>query len=198
VKKYMQKKQGFTLIELLVVIAIIGILSAIGLTALSGAQSKARDVKRKADLGALNASLTLYTDNNGAYPIQATPLALWTMVGTVETLAASAAGNIVAASTAATNGFAIPKAPTPLGTTAGAVGVNSYWYITDATGSKFALFSALENGTNQWFVSNSKGYSDVVTGSAAPVTPTATVTECADSKGASPIVQSVCLSQPVM
>lgn len=190
----MQKKQGFTLIELLVVIAIIGILSAIGLTALSGAQSKARDVKRKADLGALNASLTLYTDNNGTYPVQATPLALWTMVGTVETLATSAAGNIVAASAATTNGFAIPKAPTPLGTGS----INSYWYITDATGAKFALFTALENGTNQWFVSNSKGYSDVVTGTAAPVAPTATVTECTDSKSASPIVQSVCLSQPVM
>ena len=189
----MQKKQGFTLIELLVVIAIIGILSAIGLTALSGAQSKARDVKRKADLGALNASLTLYTDNNGAYPIQAAPLALWTMVGTpaVETLGT---GTIVTASTAATNGFAIPKAPTPLGTGS----INSYWYITDAAGAKFALFTALENGTNQWFVSNSKGYSDVVTGTAAPVAPTATVTECTDSKSASPIVQSVCLSQPVM
>jgi hypothetical protein len=116
------------------------------------------------------------------------------MVSNVETLATSAAGNIVAASTAATNGFAIPKAPTPLGTGS----INSYWYITDATGSKFALFTALENGTNQWFVSNSKGYSDVVTGTAAPVPPTGTVTECTDSKGASPIVQSVCLSQPVM
>jgi len=190
----MQKKQGFTLIELLVVIAIIGILSAIGLTALSGAQSKARDVKRKADLGALNASLTLYSDTNGQYPTQAAPLALWTMVSGTETLAGSAAGNIVAASAAATNGFAIPKAPTPLGTG----NINSYWYITDASGSKFALFTSLENGTRQWFVSNSKGYSDVVTGSADPVPPSDTVTECADSKGGSPIVQSVCLSQPVM
>lgn len=43
-------KHGFTLVELLVVIAVIGILSTIGLIALNGGRSKARDALRQAAL----------------------------------------------------------------------------------------------------------------------------------------------------
>ena len=38
-----QKKNGFTLIELMVVVAIVGVLSAVGLPALTKAQDKAKD-----------------------------------------------------------------------------------------------------------------------------------------------------------
>lgn len=195
----MQKKQGFTLIELLVVIAIIGILSAIGLTALSGAQSKARDVKRKADLGSLNSSLVLYLDAATAstFPVQDKAAAAGVSEGPLDLVAAVASAttyNIETASALAAGGFAIPKAPQATNTQ------NHYWYITDAAGSMFALFTKLENPitgqTNSWFVSNSKGFSDVPAASSGNVVPDNTNTECVASGGS--LTYRPCSAQPIM
>ena len=56
-KKFLPKSfnnpRGFTLVELMVVVAIIGILSQIALSIFNGAQSKARDGKRRGDIDAL-------------------------------------------------------------------------------------------------------------------------------------------------
>jgi len=64
----MRVSPGFTLIELLVVIAIIGLLATISVVAYGGAQQKARDSKRKADLRQISKALELYFDDNGIYP----------------------------------------------------------------------------------------------------------------------------------
>ncbi|MDA1079414.1 MAG: type II secretion system protein [bacterium] len=59
---------GFTLIELLVVISIIGILSAIGMTAFTNAQKKARDATRIGDMKAYQKAYEqYYSTTNSAY-----------------------------------------------------------------------------------------------------------------------------------
>jgi prepilin-type N-terminal cleavage/methylation domain-containing protein len=64
-------KKGFTLIELLVVIAIVSLLSSVVLASLNTARSKARDVKRLAEVRQLQTALEFYFDDNGAYPVSA-------------------------------------------------------------------------------------------------------------------------------
>lgn len=67
------KSRGFTLIELLVVIAIIGLLATMAVVAFSGAQRKARDAKRLADVRQIRKALELYYDDNGLYPDACNP-----------------------------------------------------------------------------------------------------------------------------
>lgn len=61
-------KSGFSLIELMVVIAIIAILSAVGLSIYTSAQSKARDAKRRSDVDAMAKVYELhYNTSTGKY-----------------------------------------------------------------------------------------------------------------------------------
>ena len=61
-------QRGFTLIELLVVIAIIGILAAVVLTSLSGAQQSAQDRSIQQTLNsAASAAQIYYNQNNFTY-----------------------------------------------------------------------------------------------------------------------------------
>lgn len=59
-------KKGFTLIELLVVISIIGILVAVAITSYTGAQIKARDARRRADMKNTQAMMEQYYSTTGA------------------------------------------------------------------------------------------------------------------------------------
>lgn len=62
-------KSGFTLLEILVVIGIIAILIGMGSVSYSSTQKKARDAKRKLDIGAIkNAMEQYYSLCNGVYP----------------------------------------------------------------------------------------------------------------------------------
>lgn len=67
-KTFKKAQQGFTIIELLIVIAIIGILAGLVLNNFQGAQAKARDVQRRADVNAIHGKLEEYYNNNNGYP----------------------------------------------------------------------------------------------------------------------------------
>lgn len=63
-------RSGFTLIELLVVVAVIAILSLIGLTIFSAAQTNARDARRKADVDAIAKAIEINKTPGSIYYTQ--------------------------------------------------------------------------------------------------------------------------------
>lgn len=60
--------RGFTLIELMIVIVILGILMGTILPRLTGAQGRARDTARRADLNNISQALEVYQNDKGSYP----------------------------------------------------------------------------------------------------------------------------------
>lgn len=72
--KLQTNQKGFTLIELLVVIAIIGMLSSVILASMNTARTNARDVKRMADVKAIQTALEMYYSSNNTYPVAAAPI----------------------------------------------------------------------------------------------------------------------------
>jgi len=76
--------RGFTLIELLVVIAIIGILSAVVISSLSTARTKARDAARLSEVHQIQTALQLYYTAQGVYPTTISgPVAIETIAPTL-------------------------------------------------------------------------------------------------------------------
>jgi len=61
-------RRAFTLVELLVVISIIGLLSTIAVISLNQARLKGYDAKRTADIKQIMTAMTLYYQDNGAFP----------------------------------------------------------------------------------------------------------------------------------
>ena len=62
------KQQGFTLIEIMVVVVILGILAAIIVPRIADEPDKARVVKAKQDIRALESALEAYRLDNFYYP----------------------------------------------------------------------------------------------------------------------------------
>ncbi|MBI3115236.1 MAG: type II secretion system protein [Candidatus Kerfeldbacteria bacterium] len=86
-------KKGFTLIELLVVIAIIGVLSAIGLVALTGARGKARDAKRISDLRQYALSYQNYYDTQNPNTFDTSGCAVGSLVSSCAVITSFFAGS---------------------------------------------------------------------------------------------------------
>jgi prepilin-type N-terminal cleavage/methylation domain-containing protein len=61
-------RRAFTLVELLVVIAIIGLLSTIGIVAMTSARMQSRNTRRLADMKQLLTAFQLGLDAKGSYP----------------------------------------------------------------------------------------------------------------------------------
>lgn len=63
-----KKRNGFTLVELMVVILIIAILVSIAYSVYNSAQSKSRETRRAADLGAISSALEGNYDETSTTP----------------------------------------------------------------------------------------------------------------------------------
>ena len=62
------RQKGFTLVEVVAVTAMIGVLSAMLLPSVEGANNKAKNAKLKSDLVTIDNALALYRLENGKYP----------------------------------------------------------------------------------------------------------------------------------
>lgn len=65
------RSSGFTIIELVVVIIVLGILVGITVVSYNGAQGRARDADRRADIASLTKALEAYYSDTGQYPTTA-------------------------------------------------------------------------------------------------------------------------------
>ena len=155
IKRYNRyiNKHGFTLIELLVVISIIGILSSFSVVSLNSARVKARDALRKGDMAQIRTALSLYNFENARYPICGT----WD--GTLADFGATIGDAVGDGSWCYLNGVGVdltagarpimmimPLDPKNADNLAATDNIYIYRYVTDITGSQYALVYTLEEG----------------------------------------------------
>ncbi len=144
------------MIELLVVISIIGILSSFSVVSLNSARVKARDALRKGDMAQIRTALSLYNFENAHYPI----CGIWD--GAAADFGATVGdavddgswcylnklGSPVSGLTAGARPIMMVMPLDPMNADNLATTNNTYIYryVTDATGSEYALVYTLEEG----------------------------------------------------
>jgi len=143
--------KGFTLIELLVVISIIGILSSFSVVSLNSARVKARDALRKGDMAQIRTALSLYNFENAHYPIcgtwDGTAVDFGATIGDVAGDGSWCYLNAVGADLTAGARpimMIMPLDPRNPDNLAATDNTYIYRYVTDATGSEYALVYTLE------------------------------------------------------
>ena len=140
-------RRGFTLIELMIVIVILGILMGTILPRLTGAQARARDTARKADLTNISQALEVYYGDTGQYPAAIT-------AGTVNCLDSSAAtpDTVVTALGGYMKGGKVPMAVSQQQKTLGCTG--SYFYKPLSSGTITRASYVLASDVETWQLAN--------------------------------------------
>lgn len=143
---YLRRKNAFTLLELLVVMAIMAILTVLGIRTFGSIQIKSRDSHRKQDMQNISKALELYYNDFKRYPYSSSN-------GEIEgcgvgALQACPWGNVWQN----TSNQTLYMSELPVD-----VGGNQYFYLSDAEGKSFSLFTYLENTEDSDAVTNLTG-----------------------------------------
>jgi prepilin-type N-terminal cleavage/methylation domain-containing protein len=124
-KKIKYTTLGFTLLELLIVISILGSLAVLVINSVPAAGRRARDAQRRSDIKQYQTTLEVYYDNNSSYYIRLSPTKPSTLCSI----------------------FGLSSCPDDPKDSSNICsgGVCQYQYVTNGTGSMYALWARLES-----------------------------------------------------
>jgi type II secretion system protein G len=132
-------RQGFTLMELIVAMALLGILSVMVLGSYTATQRKKNDIKRKSDLSQMGKALELYYQDFERYP-SATGNQMNACGATGSSTCTWGTSRMENQSTGVIYMAKLPKDP---------LGGQTYYYMSDATGTYYKIYAKLENTDDQ-------------------------------------------------
>lgn len=163
IKRNTTMKKGFTLIELLVVIAIIATILGVALPNFIGARERARDTKRKAEMGQVKSALRLYYNDYQRYPANYTGGG---KINYIQGCGATGTSNCPGAGSCSTLDFAaggagcsiiyMSKLPAEMG--------SSMYYYQRASGNNFCLKIPLDNASDSDIAASQARCASVCTG----------------------------------